>query len=168
MRDAVAATAAGDRASSAPASRGRAHFSDAAVSSALHDAQETRREVLLEAAAVAARLESLVTAEATRQMGSDVSEVTSAAALAALSPEREPMSALLLQHYRLQWEADELSSDLAFLGACSAMLAREGGGDELLSLQETAALEVVRDGMHSVCTYRRLFRLVQSPRVQRP
>lgn len=155
VRDAVVAGAAGHRASHA--SGGRAHFSDAAVSAALHDAQETRREVLLEAAAVAARLESLVTAEVTRLKGSDLSEVTSAAALAALSPERELMTALLLQHYRLQWETDELSSDLAFLGACRTMLAREGGGEELLSLQETAALEVLRDGMRSVCIHSRLF-----------
>lgn len=84
-------------------------------------------------------------ADVAGRLGRLLTEKASRPATATLGQDdRLLLRAQLLQHARLQFEADELAADVAFLSACRVMVAR-GGSERLRALQLAAALRVMQD-----------------------
>lgn len=107
-------------------------FSEAAIASALHVAHSSRLAVLKEMEVCSSSIRDHLAARA-------------ASTSLERHSDQQSLHALLLQHSRLQFEADELAADLAFLEACRILMSRGGGDRKLSMLQLSAALRVLHE-----------------------
>lgn len=119
----------------------RSRFADeGAIAAAQETARSSQKRVLEEMEACAGRIRGLLDA----QSAASVSRHS--------SPDPEHLRALLLQHARLQFEAEDLAADCAFLGACRVLIGRGASDLALRGLQLAAALRVMQEADVVVAT----------------
>ena len=106
---------------------------EGAIAAAQETARTTEKRVLEEMNVCAGRIRGLLDAQSMASVSRRP------------SPDPEHLRALLLQHARLQFEAEDLAADGAFLSACRVLIGRGASDVALRGLQLAAALRVMQE-----------------------